>query len=429
MWGFVALMLGAVAGCRGVAGRADGADGADGASEVPVIAVGIMEADSLTVVERDSLGRAVTMYRLGAGDVADSLIIEPTQPDGVLEVEDVTIGVGFHWQQREPQQFEGRLRVLDHDGRLTLINDIDLERYLESVISSEMSASAPDELLRAHAIISRSWLLSQLAREHHAVSRTETPGEVVAWYDRDDHELFDVCADDHCQRYQGVTRRTSPAVARAVRDTRGRVLTYNDTVCDARFSKCCGGVTEEFESCWEPVHHPYLVSVPDVLEGDTAAVCAHPSADVLAAVLNNYDQSTTDFYRWTVAYRADSLGRLFADRTGRDLGYIRRLVPLHRGPSGRITRLQVVGDRDSVIIGKELEIRRSLSRSHLYSSAFDVTVEGRGPQAVITLHGAGWGHGVGLCQIGAAVMATRGIAHTDILRHYYPGATLTQAYK
>lgn len=415
--------------------------------EVPVISVGIMEADSIIIAEVSPEGETITNYRLGAGDVADSLIIVPANDKSVFRVDGVTIGIGFHWQQKETQCFEGNLRVLRQDSLLVLINDIDIERYLESVISSEMSADAPNELLRAHAIASRSWLLSQINGKHSRETRAEMPGEVTVWYDRDDHRLFDVCADDHCQRYQGVTRRTNNRVNQAVRDTRGMILTVGDTVCDARFSKCCGGVTEEFENCWEPTHFSYLearrddtesLPLPDLknesaaidwIEGRPDAFCANPGTDVLATLLNSYDRATADYYRWTVKYRADSLGMLIAHKSGYNLGYIKRLEPLTRGTSGRITRLRIVGDRDSIIIGKELEIRRTLSPSHLYSSAFTVTISNEGPDALISIQGAGWGHGVGMCQIGAAVMATKGYKYNDILTHYFPGATITQAWK
>lgn len=413
---------------------------------VPVIAVGIMESDTLRITERDTMGHAVTLYVLTPGDVADSLIIRPTTPGGLLEVEKVTIGVNFHWQQQETQRYEGTLRVLNNDSTLVLLNDIDLESYLQSVISSEMSADAPEALLQAHAIISRSWLLSQITRHHQAKGGHESDCEIEVWYDRDDHALFDVCADDHCQRYQGVTRRTKQTVVDAVNATRGQVLMWNDTVCDARFSKCCGGITEVFESCWEPVHHGYLESLydgPDTIDTPTLktveeveqwitsrpdAWCANPSQETLAAVLNSYDRATTDYYRWRVTYRADSLGQLISRRIGRNPGYIKSLNAIERGPSGRIVRLEIVGDRDTFIVGKELEIRRALSPSHLYSSAFIATVEGEGPEALVTLNGAGWGHGVGLCQIGAAVMATKGFTPEQILTHYYPGADIKKIY-
>lgn len=413
---------------------------------VPTISVGLMSVPEVTMIVHDRCDSGPDTLRIMAAEV-DSCMVYSAPEGGWIEVSDVTIGVGFHWQQKEPQFFEGDIKLLRRGDELVVINEIDVESYLESVISSEMSANSSEALLKAHAVISRSWLLSQLERkERKAEFRTELPGEVVVWYDRDDHELFDVCADDHCQRYQGVARRTNDGVAVAVRATRGMVLTHDGAVCDARFSKCCGGVTEEFENCWEPDHKAYLearcdspepLPVPDLTDNEMAGVwiagrpdafCSNPPEEVLAAVLNSYDRATTDFYRWTVSYQADSLGALFTRRTGRDIGYITALEPLERGKSGRITRLKVVGSRDSIIIGKELEIRRSLSPSHLYSSAFIVERSGSGSEAVITIRGAGWGHGVGMCQIGAAVMGSQGFSFEEILSHYYPATTLTTLY-
>lgn len=430
----MAASVAVLCGCSGKNVAGDG--------EIPMIEVGIMTADSVSIVERDSLGRTLTTYTTTPCDVIDSLVIRRMAEGNTLEVEDVTIGVGFHWQQKEPQRFEGEIKILNDGGHLVVVNHIDLESYLESVISSEMSADCPQSLLEAHAIVSRSWLLSQITRKHTRESRHERDSEIVVWYDRDDHDLFDVCADDHCQRYQGVTRRTKPEVVEAVHNTRGQVLMVGDTVCDARFSKCCGGLTELFESCWEPVHHSYLESLydgpadkaPRPLNGEADAeqwilsrpdsYCAHPSTELLATVLNSYDRATTDYYRWHAGYDADSLGRLVARRSGHDLGRIVDLKPLHRGPSGRITRLMIAGDRDTLIVGKELEIRRVLSPSHLYSSAFVARVEGDS----VMIDGAGWGHGVGLCQIGAAVMAAEGHSAADIVAHYYPGATTVKIY-
>lgn len=415
----------------------------------PVIHVGIVQhADSLIISDKSPDGTTVATYRIGAADVADSLLLRPALPGGALEVSGVTIGIGFHWQQRENQLFGGTLRVVhDSDSTLTLINDIDIESYLESVISSEMSADAPRELLFAHAIASRSWLLKQLGKRHARETRSGDSTEITVWYDRDDHTLFDVCADDHCQRYQGVERLSGNNVVEAVRETCGVVLADSaGDVCDARFSKCCGGVTEEFESCWEPEHHDYLVAVCDAPAGTTMpdlrdnaeaqrwilsnpdAFCSSPDTALLALLLNSYDRATADYYRWQVTYTAGELGQLVARKLGRDPGCITRLQPLQRGPSGRIIRLKIVGSRDSLIVGKELEIRRALSPSHLYSSAFVATIDGDGPDATVTLNGAGWGHGVGMCQIGAAMMAAGGYDHRDILAHYFPNTTLRKLW-
>lgn len=409
---------------------------------VPIIHVGIMRADSLSIREVTPGGEVIASYSPTITGCTGDLSLIPTRGGTLFEIDGVTIGIGFHWEQKETQRLEGTLRVIPVDGTLQLINDIDIESYLESVISSEMNANAPRELLMAHAVTSRSWLLSQISHPHSRETRHESGREVTVWYDRDDHELFDVCADDHCQRYQGVTRKTDPTVVEAVRATRGLVLMYNDTVCDARFSKCCGGVTEEFEKCWEPEHHDYLESVcdwtrplpvPDLtidsvasewIESRPDAFCANPSTELLAVILNSYDRAANDYYRWHTRISADSLSLLVREKSGRDLGKIRNLIPLERGRSGRITRLLIAGENDTLVVGKELEIRRVLSPSHLYSSAFTVSRDGED----FILHGAGWGHGVGLCQIGAAVMATEGYDYQAILRHYFSGSTLKQAW-
>ena len=188
--------------------------------------------------------------------------------------------------------------------------------------------------------------------------------QFIKWYDREAHTHFDVCADDHCQRYQGVSRKVTPQVHEAIRATRGIVLSYEGEVCDARFSKCCGGKTELYESCWDDTPHPYLSVVDDPF-------CNTDDPKILSEVLNHYDQST-DFYRWTVQYTQAELSELVRRRGGLDYGDIVDLIPIERGPSGRIVRLQIVGTKATRIIGKELEIRRTLSETHLYSSAFEV---------------------------------------------------------
>lgn len=364
----------------------------------------------------------------------------PTPPaaDANFELRGVTIGVDFHWERRENQRFAGALKLIpDHkSGHVAAVNAIGIEEYLKSVISSEMSAEAPAALLRAHAVVSRSWLLRQLAdKGKHTCGestrrrRTEVDGEtveeIVRWYDREDHTLFDVCADDHCQRYQGITRQTSPAVAEAVEATRGIVLTYGGEICDARFSKCCGGMSERFGNCWEEAEHPYLEPVADC-DATGRCFCDTHDTKVLKSVLNNYDRETTDFFRWEVSYGSKELSALVARRSGIDFGDITELRPLERGESGRITRLLVRGTRRSVIAGKELEIRRWLSPSHLRSSAFDVE---RTSSGGFRLCGRGWGHGVGMCQIGAAVMGSEGYRWEEILNHYFPKAILTKIYE
>lgn len=425
-------------------------------SQAPVVAVGILTAEAVDVDFRGKYvssadGAEVSGARHFAA-LDSEITFTPASPDAVFEVKDVTIGVDFHWQRRENQSFAGSLTLKPTaDGRIIVINRLPVEDYLRSVISSEMSATSSPELLRAHAVISRSWLLAQIRKNERIGAGakaydacTVTDDEIVRWQDREDHTEFDVCADDHCQRYQGVTRQTTPAVAEAVAATAGVVLTDPESgeLADARFSKCCGGVFELFENCWEPVHHSYLTvrsDAPDSLvypdlryeprarawiESSPDAFCNTTDERVLSQVLNNYDRETLDFYRWTVRYTADELSALVRERTGIDFGRITDLIPVERGTSGRIVRLKIVGTARTMTIGKELEIRHALSTSHLRSSAFVVDREGDD----FVLRGAGWGHGVGLCQIGAAVMAEKGYGWKEILAHYFPGAVLVKKF-
>lgn len=386
----------------------------------------------------------------------DEATFEPTDADSLFTVHDVVIGIGFHWERKVDLTFKGALRIVRDGDNAVAINDIDVEDYLTSVIASEMSPTASDEFLKAHAVISRSWVVSQIARREEKCGESSDNGmvesqlEIIRWYDREDHLLFDLCADDHCQRYQGVTRMRdrSGRVADIIGATRGMILTDADGgVCDARFSKCCGGIMEEFSACWEDKEVGYLRPLTDTtpaLEADVSgeedarrwitsrpdAWCNCTDASVLGQVMNGFDLETTDFYRWTVRYSQSELSEIVRERSGIDFGEVTALEPLSRGRSGRITRLRVVGTKRTVVVGKELEIRRWLSRSHLYSSAFtvDVTWEDGSGEKVFTLRGAGWGHGVGLCQIGAAVMGSRGIAFDRILAHYYPGSRLTRLW-
>ena len=360
---------------------------------------------------------------------------------------DVTIGVEFHWQRKEAQSFRGGIEFYAADGAVTVINNINAEEYLKSVISSEMNAHASLELLKAHAVISRSWLIAQISKKgtdaKNGGKGMRTDGnEIVKWYDRDDHDLFDVCADDHCQRYQGITKAYIPTVKRAVEETRGEVLVSDGEICDARFSKCCGGATEEFGYCWEDKDVEYLKGVrdsadeaplPDLtteceaekwIAAEPEAFCNTSDGEILRQILNDFDMETNDFYRWQVRYSQQELSDIVRERSGIDFGTIESLTPLERGVSGRISRLRIDGSKRSMIIGKELEIRKTLSRSHLYSSAFTVKRE----NGDFVIYGAGWGHGVGLCQIGAAVMGSKGYGYREILAHYYKGARVEAAY-
>lgn len=360
---------------------------------------------------------------------------------------DVTIGVEFHWQRKEAQSFKGGIEFYAADGTVTVINNINAEEYLKSVISSEMNAHASLELLKAHAVISRSWLIAQISKKgtdakNGGKGMRADGNEIVKWYDRDDHDLFDVCADDHCQRYQGITKAYIPTVKRAVEETRGEVLVSDGEICDARFSKCCGGATEEFGYCWEDKDVEYLKGVrdsadeaplPDLtteceaekwIAAEPEAFCNTSDGEILRQILNDFDMETNDFYRWQVRYSQQELSDIVRERSGIDFGTIESLTPLERGVSGRISRLRIDGSKRSMIIGKELEIRKTLSRSHLYSSAFTVKRE----NGDFVIYGAGWGHGVGLCQIGAAVMGSKGYGYREILAHYYKGTRVEAAY-
>lgn len=384
------------------------------------------------------------------------LILVPINPEvASFTLHDVTIGVDFHWQRKEDQVFKGTLRLFIENEKVFAVNVLSIEDYLTSVISSEMSATSSSELLKAHAVISRSWLLAQIEKSHtldKAASKhntnIRTDDEIIRWYDREDHKNFDVCADDHCQRYQGITRSSTPVVELVIKETFGEVLTYNNEICDTRYYKCCGGITELFENVWEPVKHHYLQKVidnpalPDGYDtdlekeeivkkwilGKPESFCNTNDKKILSQVLNDYDQETKDFYRWKVSYGQEELSDLVKTRTGIDFGTITDLVPLKRGVSGRIMRLKITGTEKTMVIGKELEIRKALSKSHLYSSCFIVEKHVGRKETKFILHGAGWGHGVGLCQIGAAVMGVKGYSYREILMHYFRDAVLEKRY-
>lgn len=385
------------------------------------------------------------------------LVFEPLDYQTAhFELKEVTIGINFHWERQEDQAFKGSLKIISENNLLTAINGLPLEDYLLSVISSEMSATSSPELLKAHAVISRSWLLAQKDKEQTLkksgsyTSTQDLPGERIRWYDREDHLHFDVCADDHCQRYQGITKANTPQVEEAIKATFGQVLTFQHAICDARYSKCCGGISELFENCWEPIHHPYLSRVVDNVQepegfdtllhdeakavnwitGMPEAFCNTTDKEVLRQVLNDYDQETNDFFRWQVTYTQQEIQELLKTRVGLDLGDIQDLEPLERGVSGRLIRLKIMGSKGEMTIGKELEIRKAFSKSHLYSSAFVVEkqdIRNNIPQRFI-FKGAGWGHGAGLCQIGAAVMGARGYNYQEILAHYFTGAQIEKRY-
>lgn len=409
------------------------------------------------------LGEQVVEFSEGGvlwnGNQYSQLTFHPQSADASFSLSDVTIGVNFHWERKETQTFLGTLRFVVESDKIVAINELPVEKYLESVISSEMSATSSLELLKAHAVISRSWLLAQMKKRREVAengnnffSFTKKEDTLIRWYDREDHTLFDVCADDHCQRYQGITKETSPHVAEAIRQTKGQILIDGEEICDARFSKCCGGITEEFQYCWEDTPKTYLTAVRDIALGvehtlpnltneeeaekwirfNRPAFCNTQDKKILSEVLNDYDQETVNFYRWKETLSQEKLQQLIADKLKMDLGAILDMKAVERGKSGRISKLQLIGTEKTFTIGKELEIRRTLSDSHLLSSAFVVDKYDKDEQGVpqrFELIGAGWGHGVGLCQIGAAVMGEQGYHYDAILLHYYQGAEIKKLYK
>ena len=409
------------------------------------------------------LGEQVVEFSEGGvlwnGNQYSQLTFHPQSVDASFSLSDVTIGVNFHWERKETQTFLGTLRFVVESDKIVAINELPVEKYLESVISSEMSATSSLELLKAHAVISRSWLLAQMKKRREVAesgnnffSFTKKEDTLIRWYDREDHTLFDVCADDHCQRYQGITKETSPHVAEAIRQTKGQILMDGEEICDARFSKCCGGITEEFQYCWEDTPKTYLTAVRDIALGvehtqpnltneeeaekwirfNPPAFCNTQDKKILSEVLNDYDQETVNFYRWKETLSQEKLQQLIADKLKMDLGAILDMKAVERGKSGRISKLQIIGTEKTFTIGKELEIRRALSDSHLLSSAFVVDKYDKDEQGVpqrFELIGAGWGHGVGLCQIGAAVMGEQGYHYDAILLHYYQGAEIKKLYK
>ena len=375
-----------------------------------------------------------------------------TQEGSTFSLFNVTIGNRFHWEGREDQTFQGDLILLPRmDGTIAAINEIPLEDYLKSVISSEMSGAAPMEFLKAHAILSRSWLLSALDRKKKTKETSIpvgkiTEGEMIRWYDREDHDLFDVCSDDHCQRYQGITKIVSNQAEEAVRKTCGMVITYQNEICDARYSKACGGITEEFDTAWDDKRVSYLTSISDApvshqpvsteeeafawILSEPEVYCNTKDESLLNKILPDSDRETKSFFRWRIEYSRQELEEILREKSGFDFGTLQDIVILSRGPSGRISRLKIVGSKKSMVVGKELQIRRWLSRSHLYSSAFVVAVKPypNGEVERFIFDGAGWGHGVGLCQIGAAVMATKGFSTEEILKHYFRGVEMKKIY-
>lgn len=415
----------------------------------------MMSEKCVFAVEGDSIIMKADKFEF---EFHNELLLSPRDfENSSCTVNDVVIGIGFHWEQKEVQKFQGDIKLKVVEGKVQLINILPIENYLYSVISSEMRGDSSLDLLKSHAIISRSWLLAQIEKQNELTESgeaysliQETDDEYIRWYDREDHTEFHVCADDHCQRYQGTTRAHNPNVIKAIKETEGEVLMNGDKIADARFSKSCGGATETFENCWEPINHPYLKAFPDLdakdikepvdltieenavefINGNPDAFCNTTDEKVLSQVLNDYDHSASDFYRWTVDYAQEEIAELIKRRSGVDYGDIIDLIPVERGTSSRLIKLKIVGSKKTLTIGKELEIRRTLSESHLYSSAITVEKQGdkNGLPEKFILRGAGWGHGVGLCQIGAAVMGEKGYDYKEILEHYFRGAELIKRY-
>jgi len=447
----------------------------------PVIEVGILSSESISFnlngKFRFTAGNVIIEGEgkaIAAGDSAFSLelnsiqqqfndfvLLEPLDEEECsFELYNVVIGVQFHWEREENQRFKGKLKLYAENGLITAVNILPVEDYLLSVISSEMSATSSEELLKAHTVISRSWLLAQMEKgkqlRNTAKQKSffQTDEGYIRWYDREDHDRFDVCADDHCQRYQGITKVSAPQVYKALKITSGEVLTYNDKICDTRYYKCCGGITEKFENVWEPVVHPYLTKVIDNdvacqssfdtdltneenakawILGNPPAFCNTVDKQTLSQVLNDYDQETQNFYRWEVSLSQQEIKALLLRKVNINVGNVLDLIPVERGVSGRLLSLKIVGDKQTIVIGKELEIRKALSESHLYSSAFIVeklfsTGENNNIPDTFILKGAGWGHGVGLCQIGAAIMGAKGFSYKEILAHYFPTSVLKKIY-
>ena len=435
--------------------------------EEPILKVGILLSPKVKFELKGDFSSGTDDIIAGVyeADLIDNVILTPFATGKIIELfpksnatfklMNVVIGIGFHWEQKEDQEFEGGLTLLIENGKIRAINTVLLESYLCSVISSEMSAMNDLNLLKAHAIVSRSWILAQIDRQEKTESQTSVSAsidnksgeiEIIKWYDREDHELFDVCADDHCQRYQGITKIISRNSQKAVNETRGMVLTYNDQICDARFSKCCGGISENFGNVWQPKEVPYLSAIRDTMPAEglnyietndnyfissPESFCNTTNPVVLSQVLIDFDQTTTDFYRWTISYSQEDLSALLKKKSGIDFGQIIDLVPVERGKSGRLIKLRIIGSNKTLTVGKELEIRKWLSESHLYSSAFIIEKkfdkETPVPSAFV-LHGAGWGHGVGMCQIGAAVMSNMDYTAHQIVNHYFKGAMLKTIY-
>lgn len=444
--------------------------------EEPIISVGILTEEKIVFELHGNyrITGSKTYFRgIFTAEIRDNLIVCSNNSDKMENTEeilftpedphsesflirDVIIGIDFHWQRKEKQRFNHSLKLIRDGNKVIAINILPLENYIVSVISSEMSAKSSLQSLKSLSVVSRSWVLAQLEKRNtvkaveNNLSIHQPEDEFIRWYDREQHKNFDVCADDHCQRFQGITKVTTENAKKAVLQTRGIVLLSGSKICDTRYSKSCGGITEDFENVWETVRVPYLTSVIDYkyepenfnidfsneanarkwITGNPQCFCNTSDKVILSQILIDYDQETTKFFRWSVEYTQSKLAAIIKDKIGFDFGDILDFIPVERGSSSRLIKLRIVGTKKSLTVGKELEIRRILSKNHLYSSAFIVDkIIGKNdiPEKFV-LHGAGWGHGVGLCQIGGAVMSEKGHQFDEILLHYFSNVTMKKIY-
>ncbi len=374
-----------------------------------------LEPLSLSIVTMGERNDAPFEFAIGVEKrEATRVSCVPRRQDSPFYLHDIPIGRGFHWERHERLSYRGELHLFASRGDgLTAMNRIPLETYIRSTVFSEMGPDLPDAFLAAQAVAARSTVLATANRHHRG-------------------EGFHLCNDDHCQCYQGVLREPQ-VISPALGETEGEILVSNGRPVDARYAKCCGGVSETYEAVWGGEGHPYFISRPcgefetadltqeqnmqEFLSQRAPAFCN----DELHAYPERWREES--YFRWQREYNASELQTLIEAKVGIEVGTVRELRPIKRGASGRILILEIVGSKQTLRIYRELEIRRVLFLSHLPSSCFIVETEGKGPDK-FRLIGAGWGHGVGLCQLGAAAMAHKGRSKQRILEHYYPETKL-----
>lgn len=354
------------------------------------------------------------------------IVLDTNNTSSHITVSNIMIGIQFHWQKHEDLDYRGIIEVgFNNQGKLVVINEIDLENYLVSVNSSEMTSDCPIGLLESQTVVARNTVLATMGKHHYNTN-------------------FHLCSDDHCQCYHG-KKREQQVSRQAVENTWGRILLHGDEICDARYSKICGGIMEDYRYVWENRDIPYMVSgidsdeeinypanteetAKELIDTSLPAYCNTDLHKLPENLANLY--STQNLFRWEVTYPREELESLISEKTGKDIGELQDIIPLERGDSGRLIYINLVGSDKTLKIGKELEIRRVLSKSHLYSSCFYVRKEmgTDGKVSRFILKGAGWGHGVGLCQVGATVMASKKIPYQKILEHYYKNTNLVSLY-